>query len=239
VIPPVHLAPPVRRRTPPLRPIRAFRVERPVEQSESPTVRSPSPPSRAATNTSNPTVMVAAGLLARNAVARGFERFHLPSRPASRPGSRAVTEYPPRCGAARTAPRSSGLRWPATGCTTCIGNSGPLDAPVAAAIEDNDLVVAAVLSGNRNFEGRIHPLVRASYLASPPLVVAFALAGTVDVDLTASPLGTDATGAPIFLRDLWPSAEEVRRTSDRRPSTASCSGPRTPRSSKAGRVEGA
>jgi aconitate hydratase len=98
------------------------------------------------------------------------------------------------------------------GCTTCIGNSGPLDAPVAKAIEENDLVVAAVLSGNRNFEGRIHPLVRASYLASPPLVVAFALAGTVDIDLATQPLGIGADGKPVFLKDLWPSAAEVRTT---------------------------
>ena len=96
------------------------------------------------------------------------------------------------------------------GCTTCIGNSGPLDAPVAQAIEDNDLVVAAVLSGNRNFEGRIHPQVRASYLASPPLVVAYALAGRVDIDLTTEPLGRDRDGAPVFLSDIWPRSEEVR-----------------------------
>ena len=96
------------------------------------------------------------------------------------------------------------------GCTTCIGNSGPLDAPVAQAIEDNDLVVAAVLSGNRNFEGRIHPQVRASYLASPPLVVAYALAGRVDIDLTTEPLGRDRDGAPVFLSDIWPRGEEVR-----------------------------
>jgi aconitate hydratase len=96
------------------------------------------------------------------------------------------------------------------GCTTCIGNSGPLDDAVAAVIEANDLVVAAVLSGNRNFEGRIHPLARASYLASPPLVVAFALAGRVDIDLTSEPLGTGSDGAPVFLTDIWPSPEEVR-----------------------------
>ena len=96
------------------------------------------------------------------------------------------------------------------GCTTCIGNSGPLDAPVAEAIEANDLVVAAVLSGNRNFEGRIHPLARASYLASPPLVVAFALAGRVDLDLTTDPLGSDADGAPVYLADIWPSGDEIR-----------------------------
>ena len=96
------------------------------------------------------------------------------------------------------------------GCTTCIGNSGPLDAPIAAAVEEHDLVVAAVLSGNRNFEGRIHPLARASYLASPPLVVAFALAGRVDVDLTSEPLGHAADGTAVFLADIWPSLEEIR-----------------------------
>ena len=98
------------------------------------------------------------------------------------------------------------------GCTTCIGNSGPLDAPVAEAIEENDLVVTAVLSGNRNFEGRIHPLARASYLASPPLVVAFALAGTVEIDLLNEPLGTGRDGKPVFLADIWPTPEEIKET---------------------------
>jgi aconitate hydratase len=162
------------------------------------------------TNTSNPTVMVAAGLLARNAVARGLT---VPPtvKTSLAPGSRAVTEYLRRAGLLDSLD-NLGFALAGYGCTTCIGNSGPLDAPVAAAIEENDLVVAAVLSGNRNFEGRIHPLVRASYLASPPLVVAFALAGTVDIDLTTSPLGVDSSGRPVFLRELWPSAEEVRRT---------------------------
>ncbi|HEY5486742.1 MAG TPA: aconitate hydratase AcnA [Candidatus Limnocylindrales bacterium] len=162
------------------------------------------------TNTSNPTVMVAAGLLARNAVARGLA---VPPtvKTSLAPGSRAVTEY--LRGAELLEPLEKlGFALAGYGCTTCIGNSGPLDAPVAEAIEENDLVVAAVLSGNRNFEGRIHPLVRASYLASPPLVVAFALAGTVDIDLTREPLGRDRAGAPVFLADLWPSAREVRET---------------------------
>ncbi len=162
------------------------------------------------TNTSNPTVMVAAGLLARNAVARGLA---VPPtvKTSLAPGSRAVTEY--LRGANLLEPLEQlGFALAGYGCTTCIGNSGPLDTPVAQAIEDNDLVVAAVLSGNRNFEGRIHPLVRASYLASPPLVVAFALAGTVDIDLTTEPLGTDRDGVPVFLSDLWPSAQEVRKT---------------------------
>jgi aconitate hydratase len=154
--------------------------------------------------------MVAAGLLARNAVARGLS---VPPtvKTSLAPGSRAVTEY--LRGADLLAPLEQlGFALAGYGCTTCIGNSGPLDAPVAKAIEENDLVVAAVLSGNRNFEGRIHPLVRASYLASPPLVVAFALAGTVDIDLTTTPLGVDRAGVPVFLRDLWPSAREVRET---------------------------
>jgi len=162
------------------------------------------------TNTSNPTVMVAAGLVARNALARGLE---VPPtvKTSLAPGSKAVTEY--LRGAGLLEPLEKlGFALAGYGCTTCIGNSGPLDEPVAEAVEDNDLVVAAVLSGNRNFEGRIHPLVRASYLASPPLVVAFALAGTVDIDLTRQPLGHDRAGAPVFLADLWPSAREVRET---------------------------
>ena len=162
------------------------------------------------TNTSNPTVMVAAGLLARNAVARGLT---VPPtvKTSLAPGSRAVTQYLSQAGLLEPLERL-GFALAGYGCTTCIGNSGPLDAPVATAIEENDLVVAAVLSGNRNFEGRIHPLVRASYLASPPLVVAFALAGTVDIDLTTQPLGVGTDGRPVFLTDLWPSAEEIRTT---------------------------
>ncbi len=160
------------------------------------------------TNTSNPTVMVGAGLLARNAVARG-----LTVSPAVKtslaPGSRAVTGYLERAGL--MAPLADlGFALAGYGCTTCIGNSGPLDQPVAAAIESNELVVAAVLSGNRNFEGRIHPLVRAAYLASPPLVVAFALAGRVDVDLTAEPLGTGTDGRPVMLAEIWPTPDEIR-----------------------------
>ena len=139
------------------------------------------------TNTSNPTVMVGAGLLARNAIARGL-RVAPTVKTSLAPGSRAVTGYLEAAGL--MAPLAElGFALAGYGCTTCIGNSGPLDAPVAEAIEQNDLVVAAVLSGNRNFEGRIHPLARASYLASPPLVVAFALAGRVDIDLTTEPLG--------------------------------------------------
>ncbi len=162
------------------------------------------------TNTSNPTVMVGAGLLARNALARGLQ-VRRTVKTSLAPGSRAVTEY--LSGAGLLEPLEQlGFGVVGYGCTTCIGNSGPLDAPVAAAIEGNDLVVAAVLSGNRNFEGRIHPLARASYLASPPLVVAFALAGTVEIDLLNQPLGTDRDGKDVFLADIWPSPEEVRDT---------------------------
>ncbi len=140
------------------------------------------------TNTSNPTVMIGAGLLARNAVARGL-RVPPTVKTSLAPGSKAVTGYLAAAGLMEPL-EQLGFALAGYGCTTCIGNSGPLDAPVAEAVEANDLVVAAVLSGNRNFEGRIHPLARASYLASPPLVVAFALAGRVDIDLTVEPLGT-------------------------------------------------
>jgi len=159
------------------------------------------------TNTSNPTVMVAAGLLARNAVARG-----LTTKPwvktSLAPGSRAVTEY---LKAADLMEPLDALRFNLVGygCTTCIGNSGPLAEPIAKAIEEHDLVGVAVLSGNRNFEGRIHPLARASYLASPPLVVAYALAGRIDIDLSTEPIGTDGDGRPVMLAELWPGAEEV------------------------------
>jgi aconitate hydratase len=159
------------------------------------------------TNTSNPSVMVAAGLLARNAVARG-----LATKPwvktSLAPGSRAVTDY---LDAAGLMDPLQALRFHLVGygCTTCIGNSGPLAEPVAQAIEANDIAGVAVLSGNRNFEGRIHPLARASYLASPPLVVAFALAGRIDIDLTTEPIGTDGDGKPVMLADLWPSPQEI------------------------------
>src|SRR4051794_40294855 len=160
------------------------------------------------TNTSNPTVMVGAGLLARNAVARGL-RVGPAVKTSLAPGSRAVTGYLEAAGL--MAPLETlGFNLAGYGCTTCIGNSGPLDDAVAAAVEANDLVVAAVLSGNRNFEGRIHPLARASYLASPPLVVAFALAGRVDIDMLTEPLGTGSDGGPVFLADLWPDPAEIR-----------------------------
>ena len=164
------------------------------------------------TNTSNPTVMVGAGLLARNAVARGL-RVGPTVKTSLAPGSKAVTGYLESAGL--MAPLEQlGFALAGYGCTTCIGNSGPLDAPIAEAIERGHLVTAAVLSGNRNFEGRIHPLARAAYLASPPLVVAFALAGRVDVDLTREPLGIGDDGKPVFLADLWPSADEIRTIID-------------------------
>jgi aconitate hydratase len=160
------------------------------------------------TNTSNPTVMVGAGLLARNAVARGLSVGPV-VKTSLAPGSKAVTGYLEAAGL--MAPLESlGFALAGYGCTTCIGNSGPLDQPIAEAVEANDLVVAAVLSGNRNFEGRIHPLARASYLASPPLVVAFALAGRVDIDLSTEPLGVGDDGVPVHLADIWPSADEIR-----------------------------
>ena len=159
------------------------------------------------TNTSNPTVMVAAGLLARNAVARGLETQPW-VKTSLAPGSRAVTDY---LRAADLMDPLEKLRFHLVGygCTTCIGNSGPLAEPVAEAIEANDIAAVAVLSGNRNFEGRIHPLARASYLASPPLVVAFALAGRIDIDMTSEPIGTDRDGKPVMLDEIWPPADEI------------------------------
>jgi aconitate hydratase len=162
------------------------------------------------TNTSNPSVMIGAGLLARKAVERGL-RPKPYVKTSLAPGSRAVTQYLKSSG---LLPYLEGLGFQVVGygCTTCIGNSGPLPDQVAAAVTEGDLVVASVISGNRNFEGRIHPQVRASYLASPPLVVAHALAGTVDIDLTQEPLGHDPSGAPVYLADIWPSQDEIRET---------------------------
>jgi aconitate hydratase len=161
------------------------------------------------TNTSNPSVMIAAGLVAKRAVERGLS-VNPTVKTSLAPGSRAVIDYLEQ---ADLLPYLEALRFHLVGfgCTTCIGNSGPLPEPVAEAVQDNDLVVAAVLSGNRNFEGRIHPQVRASFLASPPLVVAYALAGTVDIDLTKDPVGTDINGDKVYLRDIWPTQEEVRQ----------------------------
>jgi aconitate hydratase len=160
------------------------------------------------TNTSNPAVMIAAGLLARKAVERGLER-----RPwvktSLAPGSKVVTEYLDRAGLTEDLEKL-GFNLVGYGCTTCIGNSGPLPQEISAAIEEGDLAVVSVLSGNRNFEGRIHSEVKMNYLASPPLVVAYALAGRMNVDLVNDPLGEDADGAPVYLRDIWPSQEEVQ-----------------------------
>ena len=161
------------------------------------------------TNTSNPSVMIGAGLLARNAVAKG-----LSSKPwvktSLAPGSQVVGEYLEKSGL-QTSLDALGFNLVGFGCTTCIGNSGPLPAPISKAINDNDVVAAAVLSGNRNFEGRVNPDVRANYLASPPLVVAYALAGSLQIDITKEPLGQGSDGKPVFLKDIWPSSEEVNR----------------------------
>ncbi|KQP58794.1 aconitate hydratase AcnA [Methylobacterium sp. Leaf108] len=160
------------------------------------------------TNTSNPSVMIGAGLLARNAVAKG-----LTSKPwvktSLAPGSQVVAEYLEKAGLQKPLD-ALGFNLVGFGCTTCIGNSGPLPPAISKAINDNDVVAAAVLSGNRNFEGRVNPDVRANYLASPPLVVAYALAGSMQIDITTEPLGTGSDGKPVYLADIWPSTAEVQ-----------------------------
>ncbi len=160
------------------------------------------------TNTSNPSVMLGAGLLAKKAMAKGLQ-----SKPwvktSLAPGSKVVTEYLNASGT-MAALESLGFHVVGYGCTTCIGNSGPLPEAVAKAVDEGKLVAAAVLSGNRNFEGRVNPLTRANYLASPPLVVAYALAGSVDFDFESEPLGAGSDGKPVFLRDLWPTQDEIR-----------------------------
>jgi aconitate hydratase len=162
------------------------------------------------TNTSNPSVMIGAGLVAKKAVERG-----LTVKPwvktSLAPGSQVVTDYFAKAGL-DTYLDKLGFQLVGYGCTTCIGNSGPLPDPVANAVNESDLVVAAVLSGNRNFEGRVHPQVRANYLASPMLVVAYALAGSMNVDLTREPLGADRKGKPVYLKDIWPSPQEIAAT---------------------------
>ncbi|MEO8011759.1 MAG: aconitate hydratase AcnA, partial [Dokdonella sp.] len=162
------------------------------------------------TNTSNPAVMLGAGLLARNAVARG-----LSTKPwvktSLAPGSKVVTDYLEKTGVLADL-EQLGFFLVGYGCTTCIGNSGPLPPEISRAIGEGDLVAAAVLSGNRNFEGRVHPEVKMNYLASPPLVVAYALAGTVNIDLTREPIGYDRAGEPVFLRDIWPTNQEISDT---------------------------
>ncbi|RME70724.1 MAG: aconitate hydratase AcnA, partial [Planctomycetota bacterium] len=162
------------------------------------------------TNTSNPSVMVGAGLLAKKAVERGLEvPPHVKTSLA--PGSRVVTRYLEQAG---LLPYLEALRFYVVGygCTTCIGNSGPLPEALQKAATEDDIVLTSVLSGNRNFEGRISPYTRANYLASPPLVVAYALAGTVDIDLATEPIGTGKDGEPVYLRDIWPSQQEIRDT---------------------------
>lgn len=161
------------------------------------------------TNTSNPSVMVAAGLVAKKALEKGL-KVKPYVKTSLAPGSRVVVEYLQAAGLL-DALAKLGFHVVGFGCTTCIGNSGPLPAEVAKAITTADLVAAAVISGNRNFEGRVHPLVKANFLASPPLVVAYALAGTVDIDLLNEPLGYDEQGRPVYLKDIWPTNEEVAK----------------------------
>jgi len=164
------------------------------------------------TNTSNPSVMMAAGLLAKRAVERGLK-----SKPwvktSLAPGSKVVTDYYDKSGLTSYLDQL-GFNLVGYGCTTCIGNSGPLEEPISAAISENDLAVTAVLSGNRNFEGRINPDVKMNYLASPPLVIAYALAGTMDFDFETQPLGIGNDGSSVYLRDIWPSPDEVQETID-------------------------
>jgi len=161
------------------------------------------------TNTSNPSVMLGAGLLAKKAVAKGLTRKPW-VKSSLAPGSRVVTDYLAKTGLDKPLDEL-GFQTVGYGCTTCIGNSGPLPQPVSEAVSKGNLTVAAVLSGNRNFEGRINPQVKANYLASPPLVVAYALAGTTNIDLVNDPLGKDPSGKPVYLKDIWPSRQEVNQ----------------------------
>jgi len=161
------------------------------------------------TNTSNPSVMMAAGLVARKAAAKGLKPKPW-VKTSLAPGSKVVTEYFAQSGLDKDL-NAMGFNLVGYGCTTCIGNSGPLKDEIEAAIKDNGLVAAAVLSGNRNFEGRIHPLVKANYLASPPLVVAYALAGSMNIDISKEPLGNGSDGKPVYLKDIWPSNHEVAK----------------------------
>ena len=162
------------------------------------------------TNTSNPSVMIGAGLVAKKAVEKGLQVAPY-VKTSLAPGSKVVAEYLREAGLQPYLDQL-GFNIAAFGCTTCIGNSGPMPEPIAKAIGDNQLVAAAVLSGNRNFEGRVNPFAQANYLASPPLVVAYALAGRVDIDLTSEPLGKSKDGAPVYLRDIWPTTQEVSET---------------------------
>ena len=165
------------------------------------------------TNTSNPSVLIAAGLVAQKALAKG-----LTSKPwvktSLAPGSQVVTDYLEAAGLQKSL-NEVGFNLVGYGCTTCIGNSGPLPDAIANAVDEGDLLVCSVLSGNRNFEGRVHPQVKANYLASPPLVVAYALAGTMKLDLTTEPLGTGSDGKPVYLKDIWPSNQEIREAMEK------------------------
>jgi aconitate hydratase len=160
------------------------------------------------TNTSNPSVLIAAGLVAKKAVERGLSRKPW-VKTSLAPGSKVVTEYLAKAGLAPYLDQL-GFNLVGYGCTTCIGNSGPLLEEVSTQIEDKGLIVASVLSGNRNFEGRVQPLVRANYLASPPLVVAYAIAGSMTIDLVTEPIGTDTSGAPVYLKDIWPTERDIQ-----------------------------
>ena len=160
------------------------------------------------TNTSNPSVMLGAGLLARKARERGLKAKPW-VKTSLAPGSRVVTDYFAKAGVLDDL-AAVGFNLVGYGCTTCIGNSGPLKPEISAAVKAGDLTACSVLSGNRNFEGRVHPETRMNFLASPPLVVAYALAGTLDVDLTTEPLGTGSDGKPVYLKDIWPSDAEVQ-----------------------------
>jgi aconitate hydratase len=162
------------------------------------------------TNTSNPSLMLGAGILAKKAVERGLQVKPW-VKTSLAPGSKVVTDYLAASGLISYLEKLK-FHLVGYGCTTCIGNSGPLPEPIGAAIKENNMVAVAVLSGNRNFEGRVHPLVRANYLASPPLVVAYALAGRMDLDLTTESLGNDSTGKPVYLREIWPTPQEVEAT---------------------------
>jgi aconitate hydratase len=164
------------------------------------------------TNTSNPSVMIGAGLLAKKAVEAGLTRKPWVKTTLA-PGSKVVTDYYDKSGLTPYLEKL-GFDLVGYGCTTCIGNSGPLPIEVSTGVQSEDLAVAAVLSGNRNFEGRINPDIKMNYLASPPLVVAYAIAGTMDIDITTEPLGTSADGSPVYLADIWPDSQEIQATID-------------------------
>ena len=188
------------------------------------------------TNTSNPSVMLGAGLVAKKAVERGLRRQPW-VKTSLAPGSTVVTEYLEKSGLDEYLDKLQ-FNLVGYGCTTCIGNSGPLPEEISKAVNENDLVVCSVLSGNRNFEGRINPDTRANYLASPPLVVAYALAGRMDIDLNNDPLGKDSEDEPVYLSDIWPSNDEIKRGHRATPSEPTCS-PRAMRTSSPATSAGA